>query len=117
MEVLDQAGQLGLIKYNFFFYVQKVICSDVIRSGDTHKPDGVYKQKNVLATRNFTSMFFLTCSLPIAGALSAALVSLPEHLGEVCRCAISRTPIPILQGGLLDEGESGQLALHLQPTR
>ncbi len=48
-------------------------------------------------------------------ALQAAL-SLPlEHLGEVRRRAISRTPISVLIGGLLSENEAGQFTLCPQP--
>jgi hypothetical protein len=36
----------------------------------------------------------------------------PERLGEVCRRAISRTPILSLLGGLLSENEVGQLSLR-----
>jgi hypothetical protein len=89
---------------------------DYIRSGDTYKPDSAYKQKTVTATRTFTSMFFLDDSTADRGALFAALISPPERLGEVRRCAISRTPLPILQGGLLGDGEHRQLSLRLQPT-
>jgi hypothetical protein len=49
-------------------------------------------------------------------ALQAALSLLLNCLGEVCRHAISRTPIPALLGGLLSKCEAGQLALHPQPT-
>jgi VanZ family protein len=42
-------------------------------------------------------------------ALQAALLLLPEHLGEVRRRAISCTPISVLIGGLLSEDEAGQL--------
>jgi hypothetical protein len=44
-------------------------------------------------------------------ALQAVLLLPPERLGEVRRCAISRTPISVLIGGLLSENEVGQLAL------
>ncbi len=47
--------------------------------------------------------------------LITELVSLLEHLGEHCRCAIFHTSLPLLPGGLLSVGESGQLAFHLQP--
>jgi hypothetical protein len=48
-------------------------------------------------------------------ALQAALLLPAERLGEVRRCAISRTPISALPGGLLSENEAGQLALHPLP--
>jgi hypothetical protein len=48
-------------------------------------------------------------------ALQAALLLLPERLGKVCCCAISRTPISVLIGGLLSENEGGQLSLRPQP--
>ncbi len=48
-------------------------------------------------------------------ALQAALSLPPERLGEVCRRAISRTPISVLIGGLLSENEGGQLSLRLRP--
>ncbi len=44
--------------------------------------------------------------------LQAALLLPPEHLREVRRRAISRTPLPALPGGLLSENEAGQLALR-----
>ncbi len=46
--------------------------------------------------------------------LFAVLVLLPKRLGEVRRCTLSRTPLPILPRGLLGEGEAGQLSLHLR---
>ncbi len=48
-------------------------------------------------------------------SLQAALLLLPERLGEVRRRAISRTPISVLIGGLLSENEGGQLALRPRP--
>jgi hypothetical protein len=48
-------------------------------------------------------------------ALQAALLLLPERLGEVRRRAISRTPISVLIGGLLSENEAGQLTLRPRP--
>ncbi len=48
-------------------------------------------------------------------ALQAALLLPPEHLGEVRRRAISRTPVSALPGGLLSENEAGQLALRPRP--
>jgi hypothetical protein len=48
-------------------------------------------------------------------ALQAALLLPPERLGEVRRCAISRTPISVLIGGLLSKNEAGQLALCPRP--
>ncbi len=48
-------------------------------------------------------------------ALQAALLLLPERLGEVRRRTISRTPISVLIEGLLNENEGGQLALRPRP--
>jgi hypothetical protein len=48
-------------------------------------------------------------------ALQAALLIQPERPGEVCRRAISRTPIPVLLGGLLSENEASQLVLRPRP--
>jgi hypothetical protein len=44
--------------------------------------------------------------------LRAALSSLPEHLSEISSHDIVRAPLQLLLGGLLGEGEAGQLALH-----
>ena len=46
----------------------------------------------------------------------AAIKSPPERHGDVCRHAISRTPLQLLLRGLLGEGESGQLVLRPRPT-
>jgi hypothetical protein len=45
----------------------------------------------------------------------AALLSLPENLGEVRCCAISRDTHPFLLGSLLGKGEARQLTLCLRP--
>ncbi len=45
-------------------------------------------------------------------ALQAELSLPPERLSKVRRCAISRTPISVLIGGLLSENEAGQLSLR-----
>ncbi len=45
-------------------------CTVHVRSGDTYKPDGAYKQKTTLAVRNFTSKFSLMGSPPIAAHCS-----------------------------------------------
>jgi hypothetical protein len=47
--------------------------------------------------------------------LRAPLLSPPKRLGEVCRHDIVRTPLQLLLGGLLGEGEDGQLTLHPCP--
>ncbi len=60
---------------------------------------------------------FLVCLNMAASnlhAILAALVSLPERLGYCL--AISYSSLQLLQGGLLGEGEYGQLALQPQPT-
>ncbi len=49
-------------------------------------------------------------------ALQATLLLLLKHLREVCRCAVSRTPIPALLGDLLSKNEADQLATCSQPT-
>jgi hypothetical protein len=65
---------------------------------------------------NFTSKFFFAGLAGDRDTLFAVLVLPPEHLGEVCRRTISRTPLLILLGGLLSEGETRQLSLHLRLT-
>jgi hypothetical protein len=44
-------------------------------------------------------------------ALQVVLLLPMERLGQVCRHAISLTPIPALLGGILSKNEAGQLAL------
>jgi hypothetical protein len=48
--------------------------------------------------------------------LLAALLSLPERVGEVAAGAFF-DPLQLLLGGLLGKGEAGQLALHTQPSQ
>ncbi len=57
---------------------------------------------------------FLDMSPASRHTLLTVLVSLVDRLGEVRRCAISGILLLCLLGGLLGEGEAGQLALHLQ---
>jgi hypothetical protein len=90
-------------------------CEYYVRSGDTYKLDSAYKKKTVIAMTNFTLSFFYQFAAD-RDTLFAALVLPPECLGEVRRRAISRTPLLILLGGLLSEGESGQLSLRLRRT-
>jgi hypothetical protein len=58
---------------------------------------------------------FVNMATSDLNTLQAALLLPPERLGEVRRCAISRTPISVLIGGLLSENEGGQLSLHPRP--
>ncbi len=67
-----------------------------------------------MRTLTFKVLFY--SSTADRGAFFAMLISPPERLGEVRRHAISLAPLPILQGGLLGEGELRQLSLRLVPT-
>ncbi len=64
----------------------------------------------IMKKRYFVFLAFVNMAASDLHTLQAALSLLPEHLGEVCRRAISRTPIPSLLG-LLSENEVGQLSL------
>ncbi len=63
----------------------------------------------------FVFLTFVNMAFSDLHALQAALLLPLERLGEVRRCAISRTPISVLIGGLLSENEAGQLALRPRP--
>jgi hypothetical protein len=65
--------------------------------------------------RHFVFLAFVNMAASNLHALQAALSLPPERLGEVRRCAISRTPITVLIGGLLSENEAGQLSLFPRP--
>ncbi len=54
--------------------------------------------------------------IDVLHALLPSAVFLPERLGKVCRRAIYHTPPHLLVGGLLGEGETGQLAIHHQAS-
>jgi hypothetical protein len=49
-----------------------------IWSGDTYNPDGTYKQKTVIATKNFISKFSFDGPSADCDTLFTALISLPE---------------------------------------
>jgi hypothetical protein len=64
---------------------------------------------------NCKSKFFFDMPVSNRDTHFGALISLPERLGEVHCCAISRAPCLFLLGSLLGEGEAGQLTLCLRP--
>jgi hypothetical protein len=86
----------------------------LVRSVDTYNPTAlINKNRNSYVEVDFKGFFYR----PAADRDTfVALVSPPERLGKVHRRAISRTPLPILQRGLLGEGEAGKLSLCLRPT-
>ncbi len=106
-KVLPRYGPWFIYSYSLTHY--KVT---YVRSGDTYNPDSAYKQKTVIAATNFASKFFLTGPLPIATHFSE-----PFHSAGIIARAPQWSPPPrffshpllIIQGGLLDECEAGQL--------
>jgi hypothetical protein len=98
-----------------FMKIMAVPFTTYVRSGDTYKPDGAYKQKTIIATRNFTSKFFYGFTAD-HGALFAALDHRRSALAKSAAALFFCIPLPILQGGLLGEGEPRQFALCLWPT-
>jgi hypothetical protein len=68
-------------------------------------PDDFRKiaKKNQLYLQHFVLLAFVNKAASDLHALQAALSLPPEHLGEVRRRAISRTPISVLIGGLLSK--------------
>jgi hypothetical protein len=65
--------------------------------------------------QHFVFLAFVNMAASNLHALQAALLLPPERLGEVRCRAISRTPISVLIGGLLNENEVSQLALRHLP--
>jgi hypothetical protein len=69
-------------------------------------------KKNVAIFRPFVFLIFLNMAGRDLHALIAALISPPERLGKVCCTESFYTPLPLLLGGLLGEGDASQLTLH-----
>jgi hypothetical protein len=72
--------------------------------------------KNQLKLGHFVFLAFLKITAGDLHALLAVLVLPLVRLGEVHRRAISHTPLQLLLGGILGEGEADPLTLHPQPT-
>jgi hypothetical protein len=69
-------------------------------------------KKKQLQLGHFVFLVFLNMAASDFNTLRAALSSLPEHLSEIRSHDVVRTPLQLLLGDLLGEGEAGQLALH-----
>ncbi len=76
---------------------------------------GKSQQKKQLLLRHSVFLAFVNMAASDLHALQGALLLPLECLGEVRRCAISRSPIPALLGGFLSKNEAGQLTLCPRP--